>query len=234
MADEPITPQSRFIEAAPNTPVEGGPDSQSLDGISSNSNNPGVSLAKALKGNKGRGRGHGPERSGNNPQSNNEGARSEPAPSPAQTPNNNPFRQSDNILQTIADHFVEARKLQKAEAWRQLQVDLMHASPFICPAVIPYKDLISIVSEIEKEIKGGTSQAGKSNEEIIAGFLSGQGSLVVVEMDIGPDLSRDKSLDSHAIIKEGEGEDGPVLDIPLSSGPSNTPSSPSPDNISDR
>lgn len=105
----------------------------------------------------------------------------------------------------------------------------MHASPFICPAVIPYKDLISIVSEIEKEIKGGTSQAGKSNEEIMADFLSGGGSLVVAEMDIGPDLSRDKSLDKSGIVEGGEGEGGPVSDIPLSNGPSITPSSPSSD-----
>jgi hypothetical protein len=224
MAGEPVTSGTNIN---PEAEVNRGPDSQSVDGFSSNTDHPGVSLAKALQSSPRRRRVNSVSRDGATEAGVVKADRELPKPEP--NDHKNPFKQSDNILQTIADHFVEARKLQKAEAWRQLQVDLMHASPFICPGVIPYKDLISIVSEIEKEIKGGTSQAGKSNEEIMADFLSGQGSLVVAQADLAPDLARDKSLDTSAIISVGEGEDGPVKDIPLSNGPSITPSSPSPD-----
>lgn len=49
----------------------------------------------------------------------------------------------------------------------------MEATPYICPGIIPYKDAIQLVADIEKELKGTTQQTGKSNEEILASFLSG-------------------------------------------------------------
>lgn len=84
-----------------------------------------------------------------------------------------PFTATDNILKIIGDRWNEARDLNKAGAFRQLQRDLMSASSIICPGLIPYKDLIQIVTDLEKEIKGSSSQVGKSNEELLADFLSG-------------------------------------------------------------
>jgi hypothetical protein len=224
----------RFIEQADLTPVEGRVNSQNLDGISSNSLKSGAIKSKGRKG-KGqvpspetRGPGPSPSGNGDKEKGDNEGNRVVQLP---RASSNNPFKDSDNILQAIADRFVDARKHQKVAAWRQLQIDLMHASAFICPVMIPYKDLISIVSDIEKEIKGATEQVGKSNEEIMASYLSGEGSLVVVEMDIGPDMKRDRSLDKKvdksAMISTSGGDDGPVKDTPLSADPSSQPSSPS-------
>jgi len=71
----------------------------------------------------------------------------------------------------------------------------MNASPFICPTLIPYKDLIQIVADIEKEIKGSSSnQTGKSNEELLSDFLNGTGTIQV------------KSLDTPVMIGERDGE----------------------------
>src|SRR5438445_2219192 len=106
-----------------------------------------------------------------------------------------PFTATDNILKAIADRFNAAREFQKAGAWKQLQTDLMNASPFICPTLIPYKDLIQIVADIEKEIKGSSSnQTGKSNEELLSDFLNGTGTIQV------------KSLDTPVMIGERDGE----------------------------
>lgn len=103
-----------------------------------------------------------------------------------------PFSQSDNILQVIGKRWNEARDLNKAGAFRQLQRDLMTASPFLCPTLIPYKDLIQIVTDLEKEIKGSSSQVGKSNEELLANFLS-SGNLIPISPSPEP-----------ATINEGE------------------------------
>lgn len=75
----------------------------------------------------------------------------------------------------------------------------MNASPFLVPILLPYKDLISIVAEIEKEIKGSTAQAGKSNEELLADFLSGNSSL-------GADISSPvpEGIDTTAKIVSGD------------------------------
>jgi len=94
-------------------------------------------------------------------------------PEPTASSSPNPFTASSNILETIATRFNIAREQARSGAWKQLQTDLMNASPFICPALIPYKDLIQIVADIEKEIKGASSQIGKSNEELLANFLNG-------------------------------------------------------------
>ena len=198
MATEPINP-SGVIEQSQITPIERGANIQGVDGLSSNSLESGVVKRTRGKGRQKqepetRGPGPSPSGSGTGETQNNEVNRVVQQPVAS---GRNPFKDSDNILQAIADRFVDARKHQKAAAWRQLQVDLMHASPFICPVIIPYKDLISIVSDIEKEIKGATEQVGKSNEEIIASYLSGEGSLVVVQMDIGPDMTKTKRLEEE-------------------------------------
>lgn len=121
---------------------------------------------------------------------------SEPASLPA-----NPFTASSNILQDIAARFNAARELSKASAWRQIQTDLMNASPFICPGLIPYKDLLSAVAEIEKEIKGtSSSQTGKSNEELLASFLSGGPDLGFIPPPPSP-----KEIDNSGIVENGDG-----------------------------
>lgn len=107
------------------------------------------------------------------------------------------FSPTDNILQVVGKRWNEARNLNKAGAFRQLQRDLMAASPFICPGLIPYKDLITIVTDLEKEIKGSSSQAGKSNEELIADFLSG-GSEIKLADNLSPPIA------NHATMEEGE------------------------------
>jgi len=105
----------------------------------------------------------------------------------------NPFTASSNILQDIAARFNYARETQKVGAWKQLQTDLMNASPFICPVLIPLKDLINIAQDIEKEIKGANTQVGKSNEELLADFLNGGGDIQV-------------RLDSHTTVEERDEE----------------------------
>jgi hypothetical protein len=155
----------------------------------------------------------------------NEGAR-ELSISPA----SQPIWKAENVLQTIADRFTAARTLQKSEAWRQLQMDLMQASPFLVPVIIPYKDLISIVSDIEKEIKGGIGHQGKSNEEIMADFLSGEGTLVVTktadEASNLDGLSSQLSLDTSGTIDPDGGDTSSSQDIPLSKNGSTDTSSP--------
>jgi hypothetical protein len=116
-------------------------------------------------------------------------------------PTSNTFTASSNILETIATRFNQARENNRAGAWRQFQRDLMDASPFICPTLIPYKDLISVVADIEKEIKGSSSsQAGKSNEQLLADFLSGGSDLGLIPIPPAPD-----TLDIGSIVGEGDG-----------------------------
>lgn len=100
------------------------------------------------------------------------------------TPQSSLFTSSDNILKTIADRFIAARDLQKAGAWRQLQRDLMEATPYICPVIIPYKDAIQLIADIEKELKGTSQQTGRSNEEILASFLAGNNEIPVPPIPI--------------------------------------------------
>lgn len=116
------------------------------------------------------------------------------------------FATNQPILEIIANRFNEARDLNKAGAWKQLQRDLMAASPFIVPQIIPYKDLIAIVSDIEKEIKGTTAQAGRSNEELLAAFLSGdqrEEGIPISEEQVVTMLERD-DLDNDGIIGEAD------------------------------
>jgi hypothetical protein len=44
--------------------------------------------------------------------------------------------------------------------------------------VLPYKDLIGALKDIEEFCKGSVGSVGRSNEEIIAEFLRGDGSLL--------------------------------------------------------
>lgn len=117
-----------------------------------------------------------------------------PAP-PAILPAN-PFTASSNILQDIAARFNYARETQKVGAWKQLQTDLMNASPFICPVLIPLKDLINIAQDIEKEIKGANTQVGKSNEELLSDFLNGGGD-IQIRLDKGDKGSRVEERDKE-------------------------------------
>jgi len=91
------------------------------------------------------------------------------------------------LLQDIGKRFTEARKLNKPEAWRQLQADLMHNSYILCPAILGYKDLITTVREIEDFMKGSVGQVGRSNEEVLAEFLSGEGPIATKVLEASAD-----------------------------------------------
>ena len=181
MANESTLTTSSILERAKAT-LSRGPSGQSLDGISGDPNPSGGSggsgATPAPEGHPPDHRRHGGRGGGEGEASGNEGNRgvSESAAS-----SDSPFSQSSNILKTIADRFNAIRETNRAGAWRQFQKDLMDASPFICPTTIPYKDLISVVADIEKEIKGSSSVIGKSNEELLAEFLNGGGSIPVRE-----------------------------------------------------
>jgi hypothetical protein len=82
-----------------------------------------------------------------------------------------------DILRNIGQRFVEARKLNKPEAWRQLQADIMTNLSSLCPFVLPLKDGLTACREIEDFCKGSTGQTGKSNEELLREFLQGKGEL---------------------------------------------------------
>jgi len=130
---------------------------------------------------------------------------------PASPSNDNPFLQSPDgaVLKIIANRFNEARSLGKVGAWRQLQGDLMNAMPIIVPAIIPLKDLLNLVADIEKEIKGASPHVGKSEKEHLRDFLSG---------------TDDLGLTDHAIISEQpEGEGG--VDAPMELQPEAAPPS---------
>lgn len=113
-----------------------------------------------------------------------------------------------NILQTIGQRFTEARKEQKAEAWRQLQSDLMNNAHWLCPVIIPLKDLIAAAREIEEFVKGSTGQVGRSNEELMAEFLSGGGNLAegvpnpIPEEELSVPFKVEQALDNGSIISK--------------------------------
>lgn len=196
-------------------PQPGGDALQGLDRISSDLHNSGVSSpisSEEGQENSNPSNGRGPLLSGvGTPQ---EGSSQGDRQLPIPTPTHPSIWKADNILQTIADRFTSARSLQKAEAWRQLQMDLMNASPFLVPHLLPLKDLIGIVSEIEKEIKGGTAHQGKSNEEIMADFLSGDGSLIVAKFDLAPSIEDNMPIDKGCTLVKDGGET--TVDTPLS------------------
>lgn len=60
----------------------------------------------------------------------------------------------------------------------------MEATPYICPVIIPYKDAIQLIADIEKELKGTSQQTGRSNEEILASFLAGSNEIPVPPIPI--------------------------------------------------
>lgn len=125
-----------------------------------------------------------------------------PASAPIVTSSPIAIPSDGNILQAIASRFNEAREISKNSAWRQLQTDLMNASPHICPHLIPYKDLLSAVADIEKEIKGSNVQVGKSNEELLSEFLNGEGVITLNEEDAPDRDDSEKVLDSEGKIDE--------------------------------
>ena len=206
----------------------GGNPVQSVDRLSGDSNTRGASSPEGSREGSSQEQGQGANNGGDGGRRTQEagGASSQgdnglPIPAtglpPAIPPTGTLFATADNILKKIADRFNLAREEGKVQAWRQLQRDLMDASPFIVPIFIPYKDLIQIVADIEKEIKGSTSQAGKSNEELLADFLAGGVCLpptipipaAPIDYDIG------ESLDTAVIVGVvGEGEDSIPASIP--------------------
>ena len=130
---------------------------------------------------------------------------------------------SPNVFQVIGQRFVDARKLQKAEAWRQLQEDLMLAAPFLCPGLMSFKDLLGAAREIEDFVKGATGKAGRSNEELMQEFLNGGGPLAV-NLPLPPP----EGIDTDAILIEGDEGGTPTEAHPASD---NLPPNPSPSPI---
>lgn len=164
-------------------------DSQGLDGGSSDPNLGGASSSAGREeqgegvNNRGDG-GRGTPQEGGGSGTGNPGLPIPPASLPPSIPPSGApvFTTADNILKKIADRFNQAREEGKVQAWRQFQRDLMEASPYLVPIFIPYKDLVQLCADIEKEIKGSTVQAGKSNEEVLADFLNGGSSLEGVQI----------------------------------------------------
>jgi hypothetical protein len=110
------------------------------------------------------------------------------------------------ILQNIGSRFVEARKLNKPEAWRQFQADIMANLDSLVPGILPFKDAVAAAREIEEFIKGSSGQVGRSNEEIIAEFIRGDGDIAsppstppsaMEGLDI-PDIVDDEALPTDA------------------------------------
>jgi hypothetical protein len=204
----------------------GGDTVKGLDGLSGDSNTRGASSPTGGEGEKEQGqgannRGDGGRRTTEERRASSQGDNGLPVSPTSLPPSTIPagtlFATADNILKKIADRFNLAREEGKVQAWRQLQRDLMDASPFIVPIFIPYKDLIQIVADIEKEIKGSTSQAGKSNEELLADFLAGGVCLPpTIPVPASPiDYDIGESLDTAVIVGVvGEGEDSIPASIP--------------------
>lgn len=106
-----------------------------------------------------------------------------------------------DILQEIGRRFTKARMLSKPESWRQLQADLMHNSHLLCPAIMGYKDLLTSVREIEDFMKGSVGQVGRSNEELLAEFLRGEGQLAAEVAPADSQLANEASaLTESAIV----------------------------------
>lgn len=192
-------------------------DLKGLDGFSRDPNLGRNSSPEGTKGEQGQGpnnRGDGRSRTQEERGAGSQGDNRLPEP-PASLPPTIPegegarvFSTADNILKKIADRFNEAREIGKVQAWRQFQRDLMEASPYIVPIFIPYKDLVQLCADIEKEIKGSTSQVGKSNEELLADFLAGGASLPdSIPVPAAPiDYNLEESLDTSDIV--GAVDDG--------------------------
>ena len=74
----------------------------------------------------------------------------------------------------------------------------------LCPLVLPLKDMLTACREIEEFIKGSTGSVGRSNEELMAEFLSGSGSLAEQLAAENSPINLDEvSLDEDGIVGEG-------------------------------
>lgn len=203
-----LVPPSTTLSA----PVSGGADSPSVDGERLNSNSSGGASASPTKE---------PSSNPNRRTPVRDRAGKEKASSPKGSDGVSDLSQlprafvpstedggAGNILQTIGQRFTEARKEQKAEAWRQLQSDLMNNAHWLCPVIIPLKDLIAAAREIEEFVKGSTGQVGRSNEELMAEFLSGGGNLAegvpnpIPEEELSVPFKVEQALDNGSIISK--------------------------------
>lgn len=192
--------------------IPGGTDSQDLDSLSRDSNSHGGEVATGEQGSNPNLRNNGGSGTGQAQASRPQGDRELPEP----TTEVQAFTTSDNILQVIAQRWDKARELNKVGAFRQLQRDLMNAAPYIVPNIIPYKDLIGIVTDLEKEIKGSTAQVGRSNEELLASFLSGKDGIPIsVVPSPPPDLDIDVTIpvgdEDSSIAEESHTSSGDTL-----------------------
>jgi hypothetical protein len=198
MAKQPTHPP---VPAPTPTPSDqGGANLESVGGVPTSPASPtGSGATQEAKSsppdNGGNGGSGGPAPEGPSPK----GDRELPAVQPDST-RPSAFTSGDGILQAIADRWDKAREIGKVGAFLQLQRDLMNAAPFIVPHIIPYKDLISIVTDLEKEIKGSNAQVGKSNEELLSDFLNGGGDIIIKELDKGVTMvERDESAPDVAL-----------------------------------
>lgn len=60
-------------------------------------------------------------------------------------------------------------------AWMWLQQALAENAAILCPIAVSLKDLISAEANIEEMLKGQQGEAGKSPQEYLEEWLSGEG-----------------------------------------------------------
>lgn len=99
------------------------------------------------------------------------------------------------------------------------------------PIVIPLKDLLVVAADIEDRIKGSNTKTGKSNDELLIGWLNGGDDLGQIAGPFPPALP-DATLpdptgpiDIPAILKADEGESPSAIGpLPAAQPPSPSPS----------
>lgn len=75
-------------------------------------------------------------------------------------------------LHSIGERFNELRKQSMGAAYRYLQEALMTNVDVLVPTVIPLKDFLAAVTELEDFLKGSVSQAGQSPIEYLQRWLN--------------------------------------------------------------
>jgi len=74
-------------------------------------------------------------------------------------------------LHSIGQRFNELRRESMAAAYRYLQEALMSNVDVLVPTVIPLKDFLATVAELETFLKGSVSQTGQSPIEYLQQWL---------------------------------------------------------------
>ena len=80
---------------------------------------------------------------------------------------------AQSVLTSIFVEFSSRRKQEKVAAWMYLQQALAENAGVLCPIAVSLKDLIAAEANIEDMLKGQQGDAGKSPQEYLEGWLSG-------------------------------------------------------------